>query len=111
MKKFNDFLNERYKEIETSNIDDIFNYENTFVDKVFDHLVQIVCDVNHISEKSFKEWDQTHDYIEMYFDNNQEILQEIDDFTGRRYQFCAEYLYEKHFNNDNKEISENQRHL
>ena len=34
-----------------------------------------MCDVNHISEKSFKQWDQTRDYIEKYFDNNQELLQ------------------------------------
>ena len=98
MKKFNDFVNENYKTVVTT--DNLFE-DNTYVDKVFDHLVGIVCDVNHISEKSFKQWDQTRDYIEKYFDNNQELLQITDDFNGKfRYQFCAEYLYEKMFGKD-----------
>jgi hypothetical protein len=98
MKKFNDFVNENYKTVVTT--DNLFE-DNTYVDKVFDHLVGIVCDINHISEKSFKQWDQTRDYIEKYFDNNQELLQITDEFNGKfRYQFCAEYLYEKMFGKD-----------
>lgn len=97
MKKFSEFINESYnKEI------DLFG-ESTFVDQVFDDLVGIVCDEKHISEKSFKEWDQTTDYIRQYFDNNSEILQEIDKFKDRRSRFCAEYLYDKHFSNRHKD--------
>jgi len=99
MKKFNEFVNENYKETK-NNIDDVFNVQSTFIDEVFDQLVQIVCDVNHISEKDFKNWDQTKGYVEKYFDNNPEILQIIDDFKGKRYQLCAEFLYEKLFGKD-----------
>lgn len=101
MKKFNEFINENYKTVTTINLFE----DNTYVDKVFDHLVGIVCDINHISEKSFKQWDQTKNYIEKYFDNNQELLQITDEFNGKfRYQFCAEYLYEKMFGKDSNII-------
>jgi hypothetical protein len=106
MKRFDEFVNERYKETEITSIEDVFNIESTFVDKVFDHLVQIVCDVHHISEKSFKQWDETTDYIRSYFDNNPDILQDIDKFKNRRYEFCAEYLFDKHFSNENKDNME-----
>lgn len=74
----------------------------TYVDKAFDHLVQIVCDVNQISEKDFTNWDNTRNYIELYFDNNQDVLLDIDQYqqTNARYQLCAEHLFNKHFQND-----------
>lgn len=74
----------------------------TYVDKVFDHLVQIVCDVNNVSEKDFTNWDNTKKYIEMYFDNNQEVLLDIDQYLSSkgRFQLCAEHLFNKHFQND-----------
>jgi len=99
MKKFDEFINERYKE-PTSYTKNEFGWDvadRTYVDDVFDHLLQIVCDVNHVSEKDFKGLDQTKDYVEKYFDNNQEILQIIDEYKDKRYQFCAEVLYDKLF--------------
>ena len=105
MIKFSEFINERYKE-PISYTKNNFGWnvpDRTFVDDVFDQLVQIICEVHHISEKSFKDWDNTTNYVKGYFDNNPEILQEIDNFKGRRKEFCAEYLYDKHFNNENKD--------
>jgi hypothetical protein len=105
MKRFTEYITERYKETEkyTKNSFGWDVPDRTFVDDVFDQLVQIICDVNGISEKNFKDWDNTTKYVKGYFDNNQEILLDIDKFNGRRKEFCAEYLYDKHFNNKNKD--------
>ena len=95
MKKFEEFIiQEKYK-----NISDIFTIP-TFVDRVFDQLVNIICDEHQISEKDFTNWDNTTKYVRGYFDNNKEILLDIDRFKDKRYQLCAEYLYDKHFNNE-----------
>jgi hypothetical protein len=105
MIKFTEYINERYKKASGHTKNSFgWNVQNrTFVDDVFDQLVQIICDVNNISEKNFKDWDNTTEYVRSYFDNNQEVLQDIDSFKGRRKEFCAEYLYDKHFNNKNKD--------
>ena len=71
----------------------------TYVDDVFDHVVDILCQVNGISEKSFNELDNTKKYVETYFDNNQEVLLEIDKNSDKRYQYTAELIYNEHFNN------------
>jgi len=94
-------INEMYKtteEFETNSFGFKVPIRN-YVDDVFDHVVQIICDVNGISEKAFKKLDETHNYVEKYFDNNQEVLLEIDKYKGKRYQFAAEDIYDKHFNN------------
>jgi len=103
IRKFN--LNESYKEVKNYKKNQ-FGFdvpEYTYVDNVFDHLVQIICDVNHISEKDFTNWDNTRNYVEMYFDNNQDVLLDIDQYQQikGRYQLCAEHLFNKHFQNDN----------
>ena len=69
----------------------------TYVDDVFDHLHFIMCDVNYISEKDFTNQDSTKKYIETFFDNNPEILLDIDRFEDKRHQYTAEYLYDKYF--------------
>ena len=70
----------------------------TYVDDVFDHVLDIICQVNGISEKSFKQLDDTKDYIEKFFDNNPEILVDIDANSDKRYQYTAELIYDKYFN-------------
>lgn len=91
-------INEFYEDPRTS-------YEfnpiaSTYHDNVFDYLVGIVCDVNGISEKDFKKYDQTRSYLEKYFDNNPEIIQVIDEYNDKRYQYTAEYLYDNYFRNE-----------
>lgn len=100
MKNFGDFINEMYKE-PTTHLTNSYGWdvpERNFVDDVFDFLVNIVCEVNGISEKNFHQWDETTEYIRSYFDNNPDILMDIDEFNGKRAQYCAEYLFDKHFN-------------
>lgn len=112
IRKFNefDFLYESYKEPKdyTKNS---FGFDvpvYTYVDKVFDHLLQIICDENGIGEKDFTDFDNTKKYLELFFDNNPDILVDIDQYqqTNGRYQLCAEHLYNKYFQN-NENILEN----
>jgi len=70
----------------------------TYVDDVFDHLMDIICQVNGISEKSFKKLDDTKNYIEKFFDNNPDVILDIDKLNDKRYQYTAEYIYDKYFN-------------
>lgn len=72
----------------------------TYLDDVFDRLVCIICEENAV-KKGTKEAQNIEDYVEGYFDNNDEILQEIDKAQQekKRPQFCAEELYFKHFKN------------
>jgi hypothetical protein len=76
--------------------------KRTYVDDVFDHLMNIICQVNGISEKSFKQLDNTKAYIEKFFDNNQEVLLDIDTNSDKRYQYTAEIIYDKYFNKNKK---------
>lgn len=96
-------LYERYKEPTKYEINS-FGWKygvRNYVDDVFDHLLDIIYDVNGISEKSFKKLDDTKKYLETYFDNNQEILLEIDKMNDKRFQYTAEFLYDKYFKNNN----------
>ena len=77
--------------------------KRTYVDDVFDHVLDIICQVNGISEKSFKQLDNTKNYLEKFFDNNPEVLVDIDANNDKRYQYTAELIYDKYFNN-NKNI-------
>lgn len=100
-------INERYKdatEYKTNSFGFKYGVRN-YVDDVFDHLEDIICQVNGISEKSFKQLDDTKKYIEGVFDNNQEILLDINNMKDKRHQYTAEFIYDKHFNSK-KEITE-----
>jgi hypothetical protein len=90
-------INEWYKQQDLTKI--TFSVEKTYVDKVFDNLMDIICQEKGISEKSFKDIDNTRNYLESFFDNNSEILLEIDVFNSHkeRTKYCAEYLYSKWF--------------
>lgn len=93
-------INERYKEpkeYKTNSFGFKYGVKN-YVDDVFDHLMNIICEINGISEKSFKQLDDTKAYLEKFFDNNQEILLDIDEMNDKRYQYTAEFLYDKYFN-------------
>lgn len=102
-------MNEKYKDIKSKNLEDFFNSEYTYVDSVFDKIVGIMCDVHGISEKDFKSYTNIKKYIEEYFDNNQEILLEIDSFnqSKKRAEYCAEFLFDINFSDiilaDNKD--------
>lgn len=100
-------INERYKEATEFQVNSFgFKYDiRNYVDDVFDHLMRIICDINGISEKSFKQLDDTKKYIEGIFDNNPEILIDIDNMRDKRYQYTAEVIYDRHFNTK-KEITE-----
>ena len=94
-------INEMYKEPKEFNRNS-FGFDvpvRNYVDDVFDHLMNIICQVNGISEKSFKQLDDTKAYIEKFFDNNPEILLDIDENNDKRYQYTAEILYDKYFSN------------
>lgn len=93
-------LNENYKE-NINSIEDVFNIPYTYVDRCFDLLLDIICEEKGISEKSFNDIDKTKSYLESFFDNNKEILLEIDKFSNsnKRSKYCAEFLYDKYFNN------------
>lgn len=92
-------INEFYKIPEFDSINKIFTIEKTYTDEVFDCLMDILCSEKGISEKSFKDIDNTRNYLEGFFDNNQEILIEIDEFNSHneRPSYCAEYIYSKYF--------------
>lgn len=77
--------------------------KRTYVDDVFDHVLDIICQVNGIGEKSFRALDNTKNYLEKFFDNNPEILVDIDANSDKRWQYTAELIYDKYFNN-NKNI-------
>lgn len=77
----------------------------TYVDDVFDHVLDIICQVNGISEKSFKQLDNTKNYLEKFFDNNPEILVDIDANSDKRWQYTAELIYDKYFSK-NKGLNE-----
>ena len=68
-----------------------------FVDYVFDGVRDIICQVENISEKSFSQLDANRKYVEEVFDNNPEILVDIDRLNDKRYQYVAEYVYDKYF--------------
>lgn len=102
IKTFNE-LCESYKEPIIKSIDDVFNQTQTYHDIVFDCLVDIICCENNISEKDFNKYDQTVKYVRTFWDNNQDILLEIDEFSSNksRPQYCAEYLFNRYFTNEN----------
>ena len=72
-----------------------------YVDDVFDHISYIYCNDNNISEKSFGQVDEADSYIKSIFDNNSEILEEIDNLKDKRKEYTAEFIYDKYFKNVN----------
>jgi hypothetical protein len=101
IKKFQDFepLNERYKTPSKLDLEGLLNLPYTYVDLVFDNLLNILMEEHQVSEKSFTQVDQIKNYLESYFDNQPEILTEIDTLKQEDYRsrYVAEKLYHDHF--------------
>jgi hypothetical protein len=74
----------------------------TYVDEVFDVLVGIICN-EKIVRKGTEDAQNLERYVESYFDNNKEILSEIDKCSNdkKRAHHCAEELYYTIFRNEN----------
>lgn len=68
----------------------------TYIDDVFDHITNIYCNEKHISEKSFNQLEEVDSYIRTIFDNNTEILEDIEKLKDKRIQYTAEYIYDKY---------------
>jgi len=68
-----------------------------YVDDVFDHISHIYCNEKHISEKSFNQLDEAESYLKNMFDNNPEILEEINNLKDKRKEYTAEFVYDKYF--------------
>ena len=65
-----EYINERYKEpteFKTNSFGFDYGVRN-YVDDVFDHVKGIIEDVEHVSEKSFKQLDEIHKRTEELFD-------------------------------------------
>ncbi|MCK9416143.1 hypothetical protein M0Q97_05745 [Candidatus Dojkabacteria bacterium] len=99
-----EYITERYKEpteFKTNSFGFKYGVRN-YVDDVFDHVLDIICDVNGISEKAFKKLDDTKKYLEKFFDNNPEMLLDIDKMNDKRYQYTGEFIYDKYFKSEYK---------
>ena len=85
IKKFDDFLNEAFGSKITS-----------YNKKVRGYIIDIICDVNYISEKDFKRYDIIKDRIEDTFLYNPEMDDSIRRYEKdkSRVQYCAEHIYQ-----------------
>lgn len=105
IKKFTEYekINEWYNEPNEKDIKKnqfgFFVPSRTYLDKVFDHIITIVCHVNKISEKDYKGYDRTHIKVKEIFDNTPDIILDIKECESKnhRYEYCAEFIYEKYF--------------
>jgi hypothetical protein len=66
---------------------------------VKDHIVNIICNVDGISEKSFNAVDETIKKVKDMFDSNPNLLDLINkcEKAGYRFELAAEMLYQKMF--------------
>jgi len=105
IKKFNEYgqINEWFNEPNEKDIKKnqygIYIPNRTYLDKVFDHVIIISCRVDKISEKDYKGYDRKHEEVKEIFDNIPDIIEDIKDFENksRRYEYSAEYIYDKYF--------------
>lgn len=74
----------------------IFNMEYTYKKRVKSALLDIIMDVEGISEKSFKQVDDKIQYIKDIFVSNKQIENIINECESqnKRYKYCAEFIYE-----------------
>ena len=96
MKKFNNF----------NKINEEITYEQlglkspTYEDNVKSHIVYIIMEENHVSEKSFKEVEKIQRLVDDRFNDISKIKEIINDFKENksRVSFCAELIYDKYKN-------------
>lgn len=94
---FEEFLKEELTIEVDLELNNVFNKQYTYAELVLDHLIDILCQVNGISEKDFKKIDDTVNYAKSLMDNNEEIDDIMKEFENdkKRYQYCAERLFYK----------------
>lgn len=88
IQKFDNFISE--------SLSSIFNKEYTYKDKVASSLVNILMDVNGISEKSFSQVDNLIANVKDVLSNNQKAIEIILAYESddKRPDFCAEMIYD-----------------
>lgn len=86
--------------------------ERTYKDKVMTQTLQILFDINGVSEKSFSSLDDGKKRFQAWVDDHaDEFDSVINKFKdNRRVEFCAEYCYDKFFKNNNI-LSDNSKPL
>jgi hypothetical protein len=93
-------LNESFKDDKTGmNLDQMMNFQSTYKGRVRDSLFNIICDEEGISEKDFTKLDYLIEYLEKYYEENKENVDEIIsayEKQGLRVQYCAERLYSEY---------------
>jgi len=69
----------------------------TYEDDVRSYVVDILMEVNHISEKSFEEVNKISKKVKEIFNEVYDIKKIINSFenNGSRIRFTAEYIYDK----------------
>lgn len=96
-------LNENFKDdLSGMNLNQMMNHKHSYKDNVYDHLHNIICDEENISEKSFSEIDSVSNMLEdFYKEHNTELdkLINLYETTNMRKQYCAEKIY-----NDYKDL-------
>ena len=101
---FEEFLKEELTIEVDLELTNVFNKEYSYTELVLNHWVNILCEVNNISEKDFKNVDATINYVKTLTENNEEIDDIIAEFEpdNKRYQYCAERLNYKFLTKLNK---------
>lgn len=70
-----------------------------YIDNVFDYIVDLLCEVNRISEKNFDGYDEMAKLVREFFDNSPEVIDIINNHEAdARHQYCGEYIYYTYFN-------------
>ena len=93
-------INESFKDDKSGlSLPQLMNFESTYKGRVRNSLYEIVCQEERISEKDFRKLDYLMDYLEKYYEQNQENIDEIINYYEEhqlRTQYCAERLYSEY---------------
>jgi len=77
------------------------SHEEALHKSIRDDILDIVCEVNYISEKDFKKIDLIIKKVKEICEVNPEIYEKAEEFysKGKRLELLAEEMYEKYFKN------------